>query len=293
MNLPESIDRLIEASERTRRDRALKKTEAWLAKKMGRAFKAQKKAFFAALPAPVLQEAEPGQPGFPKWESAWQKAEEATRGLFAVPAEEAIRISLVAGAENVIAQTGAAISYSIETPAVVEYASKHAAELVTKVNATTKEVLNTIVTNGMEQGLSYGEIAGQIESRFSDFAVSWPQEHIQNRAHAVAVYETGDAYEEGNEQVAAELEADGLEMEKSWLTVGDSRVRSSHAANQDEGWIEMGQAFQSGNYRPPTDPGCRCSTLYRMKPGVGLKRGEEEGEEVAAEVEEEPEEGAE
>ncbi len=272
MNLFESIDRLIEASEKTRRTRALKKVEKWLAVRMGRAFKAQKKAFFDALPAPKIQEADPGQLVFPEWEAAFLAAEEATRDLFAVPAEEAIRISLVAGAENVIAQTGAAVSYSIETPAVVEYASSHAAELVSQVGNTTKEVLNTIVTNGVEQGLSYGEIAGQITDRYADFAVSWPQEHIQNRAHAVAVYETGDAYEAGGRIVVDDLEAAGIEMEKAWLTVGDGRVRAEHAANQDEGWIPVDQSFQSGHDRPPTDPGCRCSSQYQMKPEEGAEQ---------------------
>lgn len=264
--LIEAIARLIEQSETTRRDRILKKPEDFLGKKMRKAFQAQSKAFFKFLPPDPLKEAEGEQAIFPGWKEAFRKAEESTRDLFTGPLDESIKISVVAGANNVIAQTGAALEFAIDDARAIAYAKKHAASQVSKVGKTTKNILNSIVTNGVEEGLSYGQIAKQIKDRYADFAVSWPQAHIQNRAHAIAIFETGDAYEHGSQMVAEELAAEGLEMEKKWLTVGDSKVRSSHAANQAQGWIPINQEFQSGHMRAPTDPGCRCTTLYRMKP---------------------------
>lgn len=264
--LLEAITRLIEVSEITRRDRALKKVEKWLAGKMRTAFQAQEKAFFAALPAPVVKEAVGDEPVFPEWAAAWNAAEASTEAAFTGPIDEGIRISLVAGANNTVAQLEAGTTFTLEHPGAIKYAKQHAAEQVTKINGTTRDILNRIVVNGTEQGLSYGQIAKQIKDEFGEFAVSWPQEHIRNRAHAVAVFETGDAYEAGNRMVADELTAEGLEMEKFWQTVGDSRVRPSHSANQAQGWIPIDQSFQSGHDRSPTDPGCRCSTLYRVKP---------------------------
>lgn len=276
MNPLDVITRLIEASEITRRERALKKTEKWLAGKMRKAFQAQGKAFLAALPPPVVIEAAGDEANFPKsptvWRQAWKEAEAATRALFAGPLEEGIRISLVAGADFALqgwaaeSALEAGISFTLEHPRALEYARVHAAEQVTKISKATERYLNTIITNGIDEGLSYGQIAKQITDRYADFAVSWPQEHIQNRAHAIAVFETGDAYEEGNRLIVDELSAEGLEMEKAWLTVGDERVRESHEANEGEGWIPLDQSFGSGADRPPTDPGCRCSGLYQVKP---------------------------
>lgn len=266
MNPLEIITRLIEASQRTRRERALSKVEKWLAGKMRKAFQAQSRAFFDYLPVPVVQEAAGDQLPFPQWEQAFTAAVEATRELFTVPMEEAIRISIMSGANNLIAELGVDLAFTVEHPAAVEYARVHAAEQVTKINDATRRYLNTIITDGIENGQSYGQIAKTITDRYADFAVPWPQEHIQNRAHAVAVFETGDAYEHGSRMVADELAAEGLDMEKSWLTVGDNRVRPEHASNEAEGWIPLDDQFGSGDAEPPTDPGCRCTLLYQVKP---------------------------
>jgi len=275
MNLPEILTRLIEVSEITRRDRALRKTEKWLAGKMRKAFQAQSKAFIAALPGPVVQEAVGDEAPFPaNWQAAWKEAETATRALFTEPLVQGIGESLVAGANHAVQGWGASvdiigdISFTLEHPKALAYAQTHAAEQVTKISKATEKYLNTIITNGIEAGESYGQIAKTITDRFADFAVSWPQEHIQNRAHAIAVFETGDAYEHGNRLVADELVDKGLEMQKAWLTVGDERVRESHEANEGEGWIPLDQSFGSGADRSPTDPGCRCSMMYRVKPAA-------------------------
>lgn len=261
MTLLEAIARLIEVSEITRRDRALKKVEKWLAGKMRKAFQAQEKAFFKALPAPVLKEAVDDPPFPPNWLTAWGEAQAATEGAFTGPIEEGIKISLVAGANNTVAQLQAGTTFTVKHPAAVKYAREHAAEQVTNINKTTRKALNRIVVNGTKEGLSYGQIATQIRDKFEGFT--------RSRANAIAVFETGDAYEAGNLLVAEELAAEGLEMEKFWQTVNDSRVRSSHAANQAQGWIPINQTFQSGHDRTPTDPGDRCSTLYRVKPAEG------------------------
>jgi len=265
----EAIDRLIAFSEATRRDRALAKVEKWLAIRISRAFKAQRKAFLDALPAPRVQEAEGDQLPFPEWAAAWTSAQESTWNEFDKPLQEAIRISLVSGYETTLAELNIEGQFVLENTRAVEYARAHAAERVTQINQTTEKAIHRMVVQGTEQGLSYGEIARNISDRFSEFAVPWPQEHIQNRAHAVAVFETGDAFEAGNMELAQQLAASGLTMQKAWSTVGDDRVRPEHAANQDEGWIPIGDTFQSGNERAPTDPGCRCSILYRVAPAEG------------------------
>lgn len=53
----------------------------------------------------------------------------------------------------------------------------------------------------------------------------------------------------------------GVEL-KGWLTVGDNRVRQSHRANEEQGFIPIHQLFQNGAMHPgdgPDSVGCRCA----------------------------------
>ena len=260
--LLERLDRLIAVREATLRERSLAKVTKWLAGKMRKFFLAQRKEFFAALPPPRIVEAEGDQLVFPEWSAAWAAADKKTRAMFEESIREGVAISLQAGVK--VATANLNPSFVLDQTQALEYARSHAAELVTKVNDTTKGILNGIVTRGIDEGKSYGQIAKEISDRFGDFAVSWPQEHIQNRAHAVAVYETGDAFEAGNRMVADQMAASGLPMEKSWHTVGDDRVRDAHRENAAAGWIPLDQSFPSGDDRAPSDPGCRCNTQYQV-----------------------------
>ncbi len=261
MTLLDTITRLIEASEITRRERKLRKTEVWLEGKLRRAFLAQGKAFLAALPAPVVQEAAGDEAPFPKnWEKVFAKEILAAESRFIGPMEEAIKISFTAGLNNTATMLETGLNFKLDNPRAVEYARVNAAEHVKDIGDSTKKFMRTTITDGIEAGKSYNEIARDITDRFKDFS--------EGRAKRIAVFETGDAYEQAGLDFAKELEGEGLEMEKSWLTVGDDRVRDEHAANEGEGWIPIDQSFGSGADRAPTDPGCRCSTLYRVKPNT-------------------------
>ncbi len=261
MTLLDTITRLIEASEITRRERKLHKTEVWLEGKLRRAFLAQGKAFLSALPAPVVQEAAGDEAPFPKnWEKVFAKEILAAESRFIGPMQEAIQISFTTGLNNTATMLETGLNFKLDNPRAVEYARTHAAEQVTKINETTRSFINTTVTDGIEAGKSYNEIAKDITARFKDFS--------EGRAKRIAVFETGDAYEQAGMDFAKGLEDEGLEMEKSWLTVGDNRVRDEHSANEGEGWIPIDQSFGSGDDRAPTDPGCRCSTLYQVKPNT-------------------------
>jgi len=51
--------------------------------------------------------------------------------------------------------------------------------------------------------------------------------------------------------------------EKRWQTVGDERVRESHRANEQAGWIPTEQPFPSGGQTSPDGVGCRCVVSFR------------------------------
>ncbi|GAG39263.1 unnamed protein product, partial [marine sediment metagenome] len=100
--------------------------------------------------------------------------------------------------------------------------------------------------------------------RFGEFAIGKPQQHIASRAHLVAVTENAMAYEHGQRTLVDEIQGVGIDMEKSWATVGDADVSAGCQANQDAQWIRADAAFPSGDQGPPRFPGCRCSSRYRV-----------------------------
>ena len=200
------------------------------------------------------------------WEPMFTEVAEETSGAFVEPIVAAAGASMSAGALQALADFAIGMSFDLANPRAVAYLKAHGAELVTAINDTTRDYIKTVVTNGVENGLSYGEIAKAITDRYEEFKIGKPQEHIDSRAHLIAVTEIGNAYEEGNLIVVEDLADGGLEMEKFWQTVEDARVSDGCQQNQDAGWIPAGEPFPSGDMRPLRFPGCRCAALYRRKP---------------------------
>lgn len=142
-----------------------------------------------------------------------------------------------------------------------EYAKKHAAEAVTQINDTTRKEIAKIVADGVKNGTSYNDIAKAIKTRFEEFAVPKPQQHVPNRAVLVAVTELANAYCAGNMQVGNFLQDSGLKMMKAWQTLEDNRVSDGCRENERVGWIPIDKEFPSGHMHPPRFPGCRCDFL--------------------------------
>ncbi len=161
-------------------------------------------------------------------------------------------------------EVGRAISFSVKHPAAVEWLESHAAEMVTNINETTRSTIADIVTRGVEDGTSYDKIARSIKDRFEDFAEGRPQQHIQSRAHLVAVTESGNAYERGKRDGLETMRKLGIELEKSWNTMGDGAVSDGCKENEDAGWIPFDDSFPSGDTEPLRFPGCRCNCTYRV-----------------------------
>ena len=85
-------------------------------------------------------------------------------------------------------------------------------------------------------------------------------------ANGIIVHNCGQAYEAGTMLVGQELAALGLEVEKSWLTLGDDRVSDICRTNAAAGWIPLQQSYPSGHERPLGHVACRCCGLTRMAP---------------------------
>lgn len=157
---------------------------------------------------------------------------------------------------------GVELSFNLKNPRAVEFLRNNAALKVTNINETTRKEIARIVTKGTEEGLSYQKMAQEIKNKFAEFSEPKPQLHIRNRAELVAVTETANAYETGNQIFVQDLQDRGLRVIKAWSTVGDDRVSEGCEENENEGWINNDDVFPSGDMHPPRFPGCRCTCLY-------------------------------
>ena len=189
----------------------------------------------------------------------------ATKNEFNNAVNEEITSALAIGGQQTLINAGINFSFNLKNPRAITYLENHGAELITKINDTTRAEIKEIITHAMKEGWSYNQTADAITNRFEEFAVGKPQLHIDSRAHLVAVTESANAYEAGAREAGQQIQEAGISLEKFWQTVGDERVSDGCAENEDADWIDFDEAFPSGDENPPRFPGCRCTALYRRK----------------------------
>ena len=263
--LLEALQRFLEQAGHIQKRRALAPIERELEQAMQKAFRRQGRAFmkrFADLGDAFWVEESIGNVD---WWALFDDASWETWWLFETPLTAAVRASLVAGAAQATTGLGLGVAFDLANPRAVAYIAQHGAALVTKINDTTKAYIRTVIQNGVDQGWSYDRMAKAISDRFEEFAVGRPQEHVASRAHLVAIQETGQAYEAANFMPAQDLADHGIEMEKSWSTMGDSNVSELCLGNETDGWIPIDQPHSSGHMHPLGHIACRCDELYRRK----------------------------
>ena len=161
----------------------------------------------------------------------------------------------------------------------VAYARAHAAAQVTRIDETTREELNRLISGAVENRLTWRETAALIEERYADMAGPplFPSRTHRRRAQMIAAYETRDAYEAGGLAQAERLAASGMTVEKRWVYLRDGRTRDAHRANGEVGWVALAAAFPDGTQRPPSDGNCRCVLVYRSRDERATGDGGESG----------------
>lgn len=252
------LDAFVETLTVARKERIRRPIEAKLEKAMSKAFAAQGAKLLSKLSEAKAQEAYGLREadGF-DWEKAFDVTANQTVADFVDPIVTAVEASLQAAVDATIADLKVDTSFDLKNPRAVKYIKSRGAENVKGINETTKDQLRTLIGNAVEDSKSYTEITALIRQKFADFALY--------RARLIAVTEVGNGYEAGNRMLIDDLIDGGLEMEKSWLTVGDENVDQECADNEAQGWIPVDQAFGSGHDQPLAHPNCRCTCLYRRK----------------------------
>ena len=260
--LLEALDNFIEATQQANKVRILAPYEKRIERDFARLFKKQG-ALFAAEHAKYqghYLESIGGDIFSRLMDIIFTATQQEMNEAIKLPAAEIVKRA----GDNLINQLDLAVAFDVKNPEAVSWLGNHAAEMVTKVNETTRSQIASIVTQSVDEGWSYNRTAKEIRGRFNEFAVGKPQLHIQSRAHLVAVTESANAYEYSTYQTAKGLQSMGLQMEKSWLTVGDSRVTEECHANQEQGWLDIDKQFQSGSMNQQRFPGCRCTSLHQV-----------------------------
>lgn len=250
------------------RERRLRGIRRSLRAKMKKLFRAQKTLFFERLPSlqdefESLREAKPPLPS--QWALIFDAVESLTAGDFVEFLDEATILSFAAGGQ-VLAKKFS-LDFKLEHPRAVAYLRDATDKAITGINETTRNRVNTLRTKAVKEGWSWQKLSKEIEQLYDGFSKPpiVANRNYRTRADAIAVFETGDKYEGGAMEAALQSQEVGLEMLKGWGTVGDSRVRKKHVYNEKQGFIPINQPFKSGDGRPPSDPGCRCFSLYRAK----------------------------
>lgn len=214
------------------------------------------------------------------WGPLWDEAADEGDAALEQAIVEGAKAALQAGAESALALAAKevlakyGISWSLENPRAVAYLQAHGAELVSRIDETTRGELRSLITAAMEQGRSYDQLAKDIQTQFRGygdpnsywrFDAPRPQGHIDSRAHLIAVTEIGGAYEDGEWQAMQEMQAAGLTVVKWWSTMGDDRVSAGCQENEAEGEIPLDQPHASGDLHPLRFPGCRCTENYDVR----------------------------
>lgn len=155
--------------------------------------------------------------------------------------------------------------FEMPTDRVQQIMQERAGDRITRINETTRDAVREILTTGIAERKSYQQVARELRRKFQEFRTPARQRHIRDRAELIAITEVGQAYVDGQLDVAARLQARGIAMEKAWLTVGDARVSDGCRTNGAAGWIPLDTAFPSGHPAPLRFPGCRCALQMRRR----------------------------
>lgn len=166
----------------------------------------------------------------------------------------------VRGEAATLRQDSPHVIFGLLADETLSFIAKHAAESARGITSTTRSLLRILLRDALAEGLGTAEIARRITAEFEAFTTT--------RAELIARTEVIRASNFGNQQAAR---ATGLNLEREWVAVTDSRTRDAHS-RADGQRAAMGSPFIV-NGEPLMYPGdprgsagntiqCRCVEIY-------------------------------
>ena len=129
-----------------------------------------------------------------------------------------------------------------------DWASDHAAELITQINETTRDLIQDTITEALDTGMSNAELATELEEEYG---------FSSERADLIAVTETNNAANHGTLQGGYAMQKNGNPVKKMWLESEDPCPICEE--NADDGEIDLDEDFSSGDDAPLAHPNCLCT----------------------------------
>lgn len=200
--------------------------------------------------------------------------------------EERMAATMAQGIKNSVrlgGQTGALFSRTLGvgvgvpvlSPALISTIANLSAELVTNISAEILSSINIAVSRGVLGELSQFDVI----QRIGEFIPATSKAGATYRAEMIARTEMNRAYNTSQFGTMQEVAAADPALRKTWITAGDTRVRSSHVdagvnyvAGGSPGAIPANEPFQlqGGTVMYPADPGgpaaevinCRCQLMW-------------------------------
>lgn len=273
--LLEAWSRFSEALDEARRDRQLAPIRKELTEALKRYFRDQGFLFLDELGAvkhtyPQMEALRVDEFAewwweYNDWEAMLNRAMAQTVTALVAPVDEGMSAAYLIAGRTTMADLQIGISFNLRNPRAVAYLENYGANLVTRIDDATRNYIHDVLVKGSNEGWGYDKVAKALTERYADFAVGRPQQHIQSRAHLIAVQETAEAYGQANLDVAMDLEEGGLPMEKKWGLSRDERTCEICLGNEAVGWIPIEEPFPSGHHRETAHPACRCNVGYRRR----------------------------
>lgn len=132
----------------------------------------------------------------------------------------------------------------------INWANKHAAQMVTKMDFETQERLAKVIADGIKNKRGIDGLARDIRTQFDNMS--------KVRSKMIARTETADSLSAGSIERMKKMDITG----KSWVWGGvDCEICQG---NEDAGVIGIDESFPSGHDRPPAHPNCICALAPEM-----------------------------
>lgn len=154
-----------------------------------------------------------------------------------------------AGYENLAAEL--APTEKVNADAMAVYLRENSLEKLTgELNGTTVKRLQTALADAYESGATYEDMVQAVKDEFAGMQDS--------RAEMISQTELNGAYNQARKQLAVDM---GFN-EVSWNP--DGMACPVCLINVLQGWIPLGENFESGDDAPPAHPSCDCSLDIRL-----------------------------
>lgn len=134
----------------------------------------------------------------------------------------------------------------------INWAKKHAAELITNISKTTRERIREEVVSAFEDGMGPDELVNLLEDLIGD----------EVRAQLIADTETMIAANEGQRQAWNQATDEGLlsgREKREWIATGDTDVCDECDELNGKTTNLDGVYPGDGEDGPPLHPRCRCT----------------------------------